>query len=825
MPFFNCHYDSDTDDETNSMEDATGPDVRALYTRSMPNIPMRSSSPEKFSVLREKARSTTSSKYQSVSVDTDDEMQAKNEDALSHLKVELHGKIHREYPVQGFVKHVWNFDENDHPDLHLKISSFLLRPAAVDMYNNAPNQASCYPHLAAITDALLTHLFPEPMVRAVQRSIIFVQDNPITGTGEYASFQPDLTWSTVPKPKDRPWDWLLLFAEVKRAEKAPSVKKVLQGNVPHAESTLKSLKRKSPDSKDNGVEPPPKRHKQLTVSGQEAQTANYLSEMLSHGIRSFVSGFFIKDRVMHLWYGDRMGLVKSCAFDWQKEPTLMALVFAAVGTANLTQLGISPFLKFLPTSSEFNSYEDGHIVLPASEVLIGDSQKRSSKDMVFKIDTTRKVWTEWGAVGRGTTIVPLEAIGAAAKRLGTESLVAKLAWLHASRTPEEKFIRIVRSKLRQKARGYLRHIVDVKCLVTRNMEKMGLPRTFMDIELPGDDMRDFRLMVMKRYESLGAVVSADEFKTVFEHVVRGELIRIAHAESFKLAEFGTAHHWVWTTSGVLHRDISTGNIMFYEGANGHVVGVLCDWDLAEEKLSDAEYKEDDNRIFPIHPASEEDTTITTDPLLTMKKQDDTPPIEGLAEAIPEKHPPRPRYRVGTDPFLALEISLEQVPPFHRYRHDLESFFYVLVYVCAVFDPVAHHFGRLKAWEEGTDDDIALSKMAFLTGEGDSFPSTFNESHQDYRPLIAEWVKPLWRLFSRAALKRKDIVSLLGERNDEASMGRDHMVAKLDAEIAPSVTAWRKMITYEAFMECLGLTPHLPTDPQCSSCNVAVSLDV
>ncbi|KAH9939906.1 hypothetical protein B0H21DRAFT_893804 [Amylocystis lapponica] len=509
-----------------------------------------------------KARSTTSER-QSVSVTTNDDAQIENDAALSCMTNLFHDKIDREYPVQEFVKHVWNFDENDHPDLRLKIRSFMPRPAAVDTYNDAPNEILCYPHLAVIIDALLTHLFPAPMVHAVRSSVIFVRDGSVTG--EYTSFQPDMTWSTTPKPTNGPWDWLLLFAEVKRekAEKAPSTKNVRQGNV--QELTRKTLKRKSPDSKDEVVEPSPKRRKQAAVSPQEAQTAKYLNGMLSHGIRSYASGFCIKDRDMHLWYGDRMGLVKSCVFDWQTKPALMALVFAAVGTANLAQLGISPFLEFSLTSPKFESYEGGRIVLPASEVGLDG----------------------WGAVGRGTTIVPLEAIGAARDDLVQKPLVAKMAWPQPSH-------------------------------------------------------------------------------------FRGEYIRI---------------HW---------------QIMFYRDAEGHVVGVLCDWDLAGEQLSDAEYEEDDNRSFHVHPVPKEGPTTTVDPqrnvVPAIKQLDGTPQtIKGPGQAIPEEHPRRPRYRNGTASFIALDM-LHKEPPLHHYRHELESFFFLLSFVCAVFDPERHQFGSFSAWE-------------------------------------------------------------------------------------------------------------------------------
>ncbi|KAH9911201.1 hypothetical protein B0H21DRAFT_479636 [Amylocystis lapponica] len=337
------------------------------------------------------------------------------------------------------------------------------------------------------------------------------------------------------------------------------------------------------------------------------------------------------------------------------------------------------------------------------------------------------------------------------------------------------------------------------------MEEMGLPRAFMNIKLAEDDRRDFRLMVLKKYKELECVEGVGEFKTVFEHVVR-------------------AHHWVWTTSGVLHRDISTGNIMFYRDADGRVVGVLCDWDLAGEQLSDAEYQADDDRIFRIHPVPKEGPTTTIDPQghgVPTMKQDGTPQtIKGPGQTIPEERPLRPRYPTGTGPFIALDKLSEDKPPLHRYRHELESFFFLLSYVCAVFDPERHQFGPFSAWERGSLHDIAAAKSFFYMSD-DSFKSSFDRSHEDFGSLVGEWVTPLWRLFSRAALKRYEIDSLRRLRDMHASKGSDRMVAKFDVEIGLLVTAWRKAITYEAFMDCLGLPVHLPTDPTCPSCGVSV----
>ncbi|KAI0069341.1 hypothetical protein K474DRAFT_1561329, partial [Panus rudis PR-1116 ss-1] len=85
------------------------------------------------------------------------------------------------------------------------------------------------------------------------------------------------------------------------------------------------------------------------------------------------------------------------------------------------------------------------------------------------------------------------------------------------------------------------------------------------------------------------------------------------------------HHWVWKEAGVLHRDISINNIMFRRTSDGSVSGVLCDWDLSDTK---------DTRQ-------------------------------------------RARYRTGTGPFMAVELMVSDTTPVHRYRFDLQSFYFLL----------------------------------------------------------------------------------------------------------------------------------------------------
>jgi len=87
-------------------------------------------------------------------------------------------------------------------------------------------------------------------------------------------------------------------------------------------------------------------------------------------------------------------------------------------------------------------------------------------------------------------------------------------------------------------------------------------------------------------------------------------------------------------------------------------------------------------------------------------------------------------------FMAIEV-LQKVA--HTYRHDVESFFYVLLWICArrawerefhcrLADRQTNNV--LKRWYTGTYDDIARNKRGDMHIDGfedilDEFPQAFN----------------------------------------------------------------------------------------------------
>ncbi|KAG5964262.1 hypothetical protein E4U56_002338 [Claviceps arundinis] len=100
--------------------------------------------------------------------------------------------------------------------------------------------------------------------------------------------------------------------------------------------------------------------------------------------------------------------------------------------------------------------------------------------------------------------------------------------------------------------------------------------------------------------------------------------------------------------------------------------------------------------------------------------------------------------VGTLPFMAVEVLLKKN---HTYRHDVESFFYVLLRMCGceAWDPVKglavegekqRKKSRFRMWQVGTLRDIAELKQGQMGA-----PNTLNNLMKEF-PKALDVVKPL-----------------------------------------------------------------------------------
>lgn len=156
------------------------------------------------------------------------------------------------------------------------------------------------------------------------------------------------------------------------------------------------------------------------------------------------------------------------------------------------------------------------------------------------------------------------------------------------------------------------------------------------------------------------------------------------------------HYVIYRKTGILHRDLSVNNVMFRR-RSGRVLGVLNDWDLAAPEA----------RSSPATSA----------------------------------------HRTGTAAYMSLELLAHpEKTPFHEYRHDLESFGWILVWcafvLCFNGAEVAwkDQYAEIKTWFE-TTDWLAIKRAKHL------FATEYPEDHLTHvtapmQPLVEDWIGPL-----------------------------------------------------------------------------------
>ncbi|KAL9948565.1 hypothetical protein ACHAO5_001665 [Verticillium nonalfalfae] len=146
-------------------------------------------------------------------------------------------------------------------------------------------------------------------------------------------------------------------------------------------------------------------------------------------------------------------------------------------------------------------------------------------------------------------------------------------------------------------------------------------------------------------------------------------------------------------AGFLHRDISVNNLMINE--------------------------DDDNPSWP---------AFLIDLDLAIKEQRD-----GASGA---------RGRTGTRAFMAIGALLGEQ---HSFMHDLESFFWVLFWICIHYDTQGRDLGPtvFDHWNYERDDELAEKKKGIIADEDDFLRKARKSFTAHYRPLVP-WVNRLRR---------------------------------------------------------------------------------
>ncbi|KAF7357574.1 Pkinase-fungal domain-containing protein [Mycena sanguinolenta] len=221
-----------------------------------------------------------------------------------------------------------------------------------------------------------------------------------------------------------------------------------------------------------------------------------------------------------------------------------------------------------------------------------------------------------------------------------------------------------------------------------NMDEEGMARCHGSIDLSTQDIG-----ILDRETSLHVTRSAKDGEDYERHHTRTLLTPVGKPlKSFDCTKSLThalhnaiRHHQIASAAGVLHRDVSEGNVLFREVPRNEekLNGFLLDWDYAEFtkdglKCFEAEFP--DRAKISVYTARDKSLKDFT----------------------------------GTFPFVAIAIidsSNTKTP--HESHHDLESFFWLIIWMILRHTTHGHHHGR-HACSKLFDHSDSELKEAWIT---------------------------------------------------------------------------------------------------------------
>ncbi|KAJ3787047.1 hypothetical protein GGU10DRAFT_289040 [Lentinula aff. detonsa] len=297
-------------------------------------------------------------------------------------------------------------------------------------------------------------------------------------------------------------------------------------------------------------------------------------------------------------------------------------------------------------------------------------------DQTRTVRLKRVIFRSNGVIGRGTMVIRVECACHNCPPNQCDwkekKLVLKMSFPSKTRVSEQTFMDRCKELTQGEHTWVLSHLPNIIWSFDIPFRD-GSPQDNFKKKL-GDEyeMRVMRGVILEELKPLSSLKTAKECAQVFYDIVQCQFsiyIKRSHFSSNGL--FISGHHWVWKYPRILHRDISQGNIMVRE-KNGKKYGVLNDWDFAIWL--------DDKRDGPTS-----------------------------------------QFRTRTKPYVGHEQhSVEWKGP-HRYRHDLESIFYVMLLLVCPYSRPDEKLRRFKnqsyqyqEWHQSDDRSLYLEKHHTVT---------------------------------------------------------------------------------------------------------------
>ncbi|SJL08542.1 uncharacterized protein ARMOST_11908 [Armillaria ostoyae] len=274
---------------------------------------------------------------------------------------------------------------------------------------------------------------------------------------------------------------------------------------------------------------------------------------------------------------------------------------------------------------------------------------KGDKEVEIEVTLGRILSRQPAIIGRHTCVVEAES---AYEGWRGKKLVIKISWPGFERKSEANLVKIARDKARTMKTGKkpdwaLDHLPDILLCqdfgydadsTQANIVAFCKKAKCAENETMDYEHRICRIMVQEKLYLLEELRTVEEYAQVFFDILQSAYTGLTSKLRFLIV--AAVHKWLYDHPRILHRDISPGNIMWRRTIDGHICGVLNDFNLS---------------------------SLRDDP--------------GASSF----------QRTGTLPYMAYDLLINNnngQPPKHLYRHDVESVFYVILLLCCRYQVLA-----------------------------------------------------------------------------------------------------------------------------------------
>ncbi|KAJ3741299.1 protein kinase [Lentinula detonsa] len=349
------------------------------------------------------------------------------------------------------------------------------------------------------------------------------------------------------------------------------------------------------------------------------------------------------------------------------------------------KLGLFPH----PHLNDFNYPQDPqqfvHDFKHNPEGLVGAAYRfKCSDDYTRFFLIERVLYCAEGIMGQASVVVEVECVCTESDcQCHGERQVMKISFPSRSRPSEDALIREARSKAESTgdlwALKHLPQIIDSITITYDESTAQGRLKTHLKEKYKE---RVMRVTILEKSHPLSELEDPRDFAQVFYDILQ-------------------IHQWLYECVGIMHRDLSIGNIMFRQ-QDGKIYGILNDFDLSSL-------------------------------------------VQDMSNGS------KSNQRTGTRPFMSIDLLHPIWEGGHLYRHDIESLFYIMLCLACRYErpnAPAPEPRAYAVWFSGTDQQVFANKTAFIIN-----PSAKALPIQPYFAGFKRWLRRIRKKLSSGYKRR------------------------------------------------------------------------